>query len=246
MTNNNEYLIIMPTFNEADGISIMLNKLLETVSSTVDILVVDDSSPDGTSDVVANFVADYPNIKLMTKNEDKGFAKAYISGFKYALENGYKYVIQMDADGSHQPKFLPYMMALTGQYNYIIGSRWTTGGSVVNWPFRRLLLSKGGNLYFRIMLGARIKDATGGFKIISTELLKKMNVSTIESQGYSFQIELLLRALDAGADVTEYPIEFIERENGVSKMSKKIIVEAMKYVTLVGLKRVFKGKNEIS
>lgn len=237
----NKILIIMPTFNEAESIIGMLESIIK-VQKKVDILVVDDSSPDGTSNLVKEFSITNPQVKLLTKTVDKGFARAYISGFNYAIDNGYEYIFQMDADGSHQPKFIEGMIELSGPNNYVIGSRWVKGGGVVNWPLSRLILSKGGNLYFRIMLGMKIKDATGGFKIISTDLLKKMNVNSIESKGYSFQIELLLRAVDAGAEVNEYPIEFVEREHGVSKMSRAIIIEAMKYVTSVGVKRFFGKK----
>lgn len=231
----------MPTFNEAESIIGMLESVL-TSQPEVDVLVVDDSSPDGTSDIVYDFSLDNPRVKLMTKVEDKGFARAYISGFNYAIKNGYEYVFQMDADGSHQPKFLQGMLAASGPNKYVIGSRWIKGGSVVNWPLSRLILSKGGNLYFRIMLRMKIKDATGGFKIISTNLLKKMDINSIKNKGYSFQIELLLRAVDVGAQIEEYPIEFVEREHGVSKMSRAIILEAMTYVTLVGIKRFFSKK----
>lgn len=245
MMNNfilpNNVLIVMPTFNEAESIIGMLESVL-TSQPEVDVLVVDDSSPDGTSDIVYDFSLDNPRVKLMTKVEDKGFARAYISGFNYAIKNGYEYVFQMDADGSHQPKFLQGMLAASGPNKYVIGSRWIKGGSVVNWPLSRLILSKGGNLYFRIMLRMKIKDATGGFKIISTNLLKKMDINSIKNKGYSFQIELLLRAVDVGAQIEEYPIEFVEREHGVSKMSRAIILEAMTYVTLVGIKRFFSKK----
>lgn len=229
----------MPTFNEADNVQIIIPEIFSTVSDNVDILIVDDNSPDGTSDIVANMQSVYSNLKLMTKTKDKGFAKAYISGFNYAMDNGYSYVIQMDADGSHQSKFLNEMIAASGVNTYVIGSRWVDGGSVVNWTLKRKILSLGGNFYAQLMLKSKIKDITGGFKVIDVGLLKKMNVSSIANKGYSFQIELMLRARDSGAKIIEVPIEFVEREHGVSKMSTSIVLEAMKYVTIVGFRRFF-------
>lgn len=237
-------LIVMPTFNEAGNIEKMINSVLQVVPD-VHILVVDDDSPDGTSDIVAGVSEVYGNVHLLTKTRDKGFARAYISGFQWALDNGFDLVVQMDADGSHQPEFLPAMIAATEQFDYVVGSRWMRGGRVVNWPFSRLLLSKGGNWYARFMLHPKIKDVTGGFKTINASLLKRMNTSDMVSKGYSFQIELLLRALDAGARVGEVPIVFVERTVGVSKMSRRIILEAMWYVTVAGVKRFFNFRKKV-
>lgn len=230
-----KYLIIVPTFNEAENIEIIIPEIFKNVEDNIDVLVVDDSSPDGTSDVVANMQDYYGNLYLITKKEDKGFAKAYISGFKYAIDNGYDYVIQMDADGSHQPKFLPSLIGLSNNESYVIGSRWVKGGSVVNWPLRRKILSLGGNFYSRVMLKTKVRDVTGGFKVIPVPLLKLMDVETIMVKGYSFQIELFLRAKKCNANIVEFPIEFVEREQGYSKMSNAIVLEALTYVTRKGL-----------
>lgn len=230
-----KYLIIMPTFNEADNVQKIIPAIFDIVDNNVDILIVDDNSPDGTSDIIANMQSIYPRLELMTKTKDKGFAKAYISGFNYAIDNAYDYVIQMDADGSHQPKFLKELITASGGDKYVIGSRWVKGGSVVNWPFNRKLLSLGGNLYSRIMLHSKVKDITGGFKIIPVSILQSMGINEIKVKGYSFQIELMLRARKSGASIVEVPIEFIEREYGVSKMSSSIVKEALIYVTRKGL-----------
>lgn len=234
-----KYLIIMPTFNEVENIQIIIPEIFNNVEENVDVLVVDDNSPDGTSDIVANMQSIYSRLELMTKTKDKGFAKAYISGFNYAIDNAYDYVIQMDADGSHQPKFLKELIKASGEDKYVIGSRWVKGGSVVNWPVKRKILSLGGNLYAQVMLRSKLKDITGGFKVINVELLKDMDINSIGSKGYSFQIELMLRARKAGANICEVPIEFIEREHGVSKMSSSIVIEAMLYVTKTGIKSLF-------
>lgn len=225
----------MPTYNEAENISGIIKSIIE-LKLPLDVLVVDDDSPDGTSELVKKLQVDNSNLHLLTKTTDKGFAKAYISGMLWALEKGYETVIQMDADGSHQPKHLSDLLEAAKSSDYVIGSRWMLGGSVVNWPFKRLLLSKAGNLYARIMLRSKVRDITGGFKAINSELLKKMNVQDIKVQGYSFQIELYLRARKAGANVKETPIEFVEREHGVSKMSSAIVKEAMLFVTKKGLR----------
>lgn len=227
-------LIIIPTFNESMNVESLIQKINEQ-NIDLDILVVDDDSPDGTSDIIFEMQKVIPNLKLITKTEDKGFAKAYITGFNYAINNNYDIVVQMDADGSHQPKFLKEMLNATKVSDYVIGSRWVKGGSVVNWPLKRFILSRGGNLYARMMLRSNVKDITGGHKAISVDLLKKMDVNSITSKGYSFQIELYLRARENGAKVIEVPIEFIEREQGVSKMSKDIVKEAMLFVTKKGL-----------
>lgn len=233
-------LIIIPTFNESESIPILLDKIEKArEKQKIDILVVDDNSPDGTSNVVKNLQKKYSNLKLITKTEDKGFSKAYITGFKYALESKkYDIIFQMDADGSHQPVFIAAMVKKIEEgFDYVIGSRWVKGGSVVNWPLSRKILSIGGNIYARIMLRSTNKDITGGFKAIRFELLQKMRTATITTTGYSFQIELYLRAKALKAKICETPIEFIEREQGVSKMSKKIVLEAIRYVTVKGLRK---------
>lgn len=230
----NNILIVMPTFNESSSIEKTITSIMNE-KIALDILIVDDDSPDGTSDIVISLQKQYSNLYLLTKKEDKGFARAYISGFQYALDNNYQKVIQMDADGSHQSMFLSNLIQESSKYNYVIGSRWTKGGSVHNWPLHRFLISRAGNLYSRIMLRTRVKDVTGGYKIIDTELLKEMDIHSINARGYSFQIELFLRARKLNAKITEVPIAFIEREEGVSKMSKDIIKEAMLFVTKQGL-----------
>lgn len=234
-------LIVIPTFNESESIPILLSKIDKVnVNKNINILIVDDESPDGTSEIVEKLKNKYSNLNLITKTFDKGFSKAYITGFKYGLEqNIYDIIVQMDADGSHQPVFLESMIKKIEEgYEYVIGSRWVKGGSVVNWPFSRKILSIGGNIYARILLRSKNKDITGGFKAINVELLKKMKTETITTTGYSFQIEMYLRAKSLKAKICEVPIEFIEREKGVSKMSKKIVLEAIKYVTVRGLKKV--------
>lgn len=233
-----ETVVVMPTFNEAGNIEHMIESVLNVLPN-VHILVVDDDSPDGTSDIVSQLALTHVNVHLLNKKTDKGFARAYISGFKWALDNGFKRVIQMDADGSHQPEFLPEMIKKSLVSEYVIGSRWVKGGKVVNWPLSRLVLSKGGNFYARLMLHPKVKDATAGFKIIDCSLLERMETESITSKGYSFQVELLLRALSLNATVDEVPIVFIEREVGVSKMSRKIILEAMWFVTVSGFKSFF-------
>lgn len=230
-------LIIIPTFNEKESIVKILSGIIEQ-NLNLDILVVDDDSPDGTPSIVSEFARNRKNIFLITKTTDKGFARAYITGFKYALDHGYKKVIQMDADGSHQPKYLKSLLSQANVYDYVIGSRWVSGGQVENWPLQRKIISKAGNLYSRIMLKSKVKDITGGFKVIDASLLENMNVETIESKGYSFQIELFLRARKLNASIAEVPIVFVEREAGYSKMSSKIVIEAMLFVTKKGFQRL--------
>lgn len=234
--NKPRYLIVMPTFNEKDNVKNVIPLIFNYVENNVDVLVVDDDSPDGTSHIVVELMKLYPRLFIINKTSDKGFARAYISGFEYAVRNNYDYVIQMDADGSHQPKFLPELIEASGEGKYVIGSRWIKGGSVVNWPLRRKILSLGGNFYSRVMLRTSVKDITGGFKVIPVSMLKKMHIDEIELKGYSFQIELLIRAKNNNATIVEVPIEFVEREQGYSKMSSNIVKEALLYVTKKGFK----------
>jgi dolichol-phosphate mannosyltransferase len=235
---NNKTLIIIPTYNESESIEKIINLIFNNTTNC-DVLVVDDNSPDGTSSIVKKMQKTYRNLKLITKTEDKGFSKAYLTGFAYALEhkNKYETVMQMDADGSHQPKFINQLLKARGAgYTYVIGSRWTKGGGVVNWPLKRKILSKGGNIYSRLMLKSNVKDITGGFKAIDINLLELILNNPLQTQGYSFQIELYLRARSLNAYIKEVPIIFVEREQGYSKMSQAIVLEAIKYVTREGIK----------
>lgn len=237
-------LIIIPTYNECESIAKIVHSIFRQTKNC-DVIVVDDSSPDGTSNIVESLKNDYKNLNLITKTEDKGFSKAYLTGFDYALQNKNKYdtVIQMDADGSHQPQFISQLLHKREEgFNYVIGSRWVAGGKVVNWPLQRKILSKGGNFYSQIMLKSKINDITGGFKAIDINLLEQILFKPMTTQGYSFQIELYMRAENLGAKITETPITFVEREQGYSKMSKSIVIEAIKYVTREGIKTLWRKK----
>jgi dolichol-phosphate mannosyltransferase len=233
----NSVLIIIPTYDEAKNIERQIDSIWES-GQPVDILVVDDNSPDGTAKIVQNLMETKPNLYLLNKIEDTGFAKAYLSGFRFALEkNKYHHIVQMDADGSHQAKHLVDMIAALEFYDYVIGSRWIKGGRVINWPVTRTLLSRFGNLYSRFLLRAEVADVTSGFKAISVNTLRSMDVFSMTTRGYSFQIELFLRARQVGAVFHELPIEFIERSQGESKMHLKIVKEALIFVTRTGLCR---------
>ena len=238
-------LIIIPTFNESETIETIIDSIFKQTLNC-DVLIVDDDSPDETSKIVKFLQKKYKNLHLITKKTDKGFSKAYLTGFEHALKNEKKYdrVIQMDADGSHQPQFISQLLQkLDEGCDYVIGSRWVDGGKVVNWPVKRKILSKGGNWYARNMLKTNIKDVTGGFKAIKINMLKTMMSEPLTTEGYSFQIELFLRARKMEAKICETPITFIEREEGQSKMSQKIVLEAIKYVTREGVKIFVNRKN---
>ena len=222
-------LVIIPTYNEAGNIAKIIDSLF-SISDELDLLVVDDGSPDGTADMVSQKSAEYPGRIHLIKREGKlGLGTAYVTGFRYALENGYNYVCEMDADFSHNPEDVPRLVepVKNGQTDIAIGSRYHNGISIINWPLTRLILSYGANMYARLITGVPVKDMTAGFKCISREILEKINLDRIKSNGYAFQIEMHFRAYKAGARLQEVSIIFRERVEGTSKMSKKIVREAI-------------------
>jgi dolichol-phosphate mannosyltransferase len=204
----------------------------------VDILVVDDNSQDGTAQIADSLAAKHDRVAVLHRASKQGLGPAYIEGFRYAFTNNYYSVVEMDADGSHQASDLPRLLEANREVDLVIGSRWIAGGSVQNWPYSRLFLSKFGNLYARLMLGTGIFDMTSGFRVYRSEFLKRLIASPVSSQGYSFQVELAYRASKTGV-VREVPITFIERAEGRSKMTFGIVLEALIKIQLWGIRRIF-------
>lgn len=235
----NEYLVIMPTYNEIENLRISV-KVLFKQNLDVDLLIVDDNSPDGTGALADQISAELPKVNVLHRQTKNGLGPAYLAGFDYAFEKGYEYVIEMDADGSHRAVDLPKLISLSTAADLVIGSRWCEGGAVLNWPAHRKAISKIGNWYTRIMLNSPIRDMTAGFRIYKTSLLKKLDLKTVSSHGYSFQVEMAWRSLAANAVTVESPITFVEREQGVSKMTAKIVAEALWLVTKWGILRFFR------
>ena len=223
-------LVVIPTYNEAESIVILLNQLAKV---DVDVLVIDDGSPDGTADICRA-----QGVEVVERAGKAGLGSAYRAGFAIALDHGYENIIEMDADGSHQVSDLILMMAWIGSADLLIGSRWVADGQIRNWSKFREYLSKAANKYANVVLGLGVADTTAGFRIYSGELLKKMDIQTIASEGYCFQIEMTRRALARGARIAEVPITFIEREFGVSKMSFGIALEAVLRITAWGFLRI--------
>lgn len=218
--------IVIPTYNEKNNIMRIIPVLLG-LHRALNVLVVDDSSPDGTGNAVLKMAKKNSRIELLSRPEKQGLGRAYLAGFKHALEIGSDFIIQMDADFSHDPKYLIPMIECAQSNNLVIGSRYIKGVSVINWPLRRLFLSYGANVYARLITGLKVMDSTSGFKIWQRRTLENIDFSTVESNGYSFQIEMTFRAIQKGYSFTEYPIIFVEREHGESKMSGNIIKEAV-------------------
>ena len=229
-------LVIMPTYNEAESIRKIAGGLLTTVDS-VDLLIVDDNSPDGTGKIADQMALANQRVKVLHRTEKNGLGPAYLAGFAWGFDAGYDYLVEMDADGSHRAEDLLAMLAAAPNYDLVIGSRWVKGGKVVNWPLSRQLISRTGNLYARTVLRAGIRDITAGFRVFNAEFLKSLDLSAIASAGYSFQVEMAWRCYKANARIHEVPITFVEREAGYSKMSKKIVFEALWRVTQWGLGR---------
>jgi len=232
----------MPTYNELTSLPITLQAVLAAAPS-VDILVVDDNSPDGTGQEADKIAARDARVNVLHRKNKNGLGQAYLAGFEWGASRGYECLVEMDADGSHRAEDLPKLLDKAQEADLVIGSRWIRGGAVLNWPWHRRLISKTGNLYANALLGAEIADITAGFRAYRTSFLQSLDLSDIASHGYSFQVELAWRARQAGGLIVEVPILFQERESGVSKMSSKIVVEALWLVTKWGLKRIFAAKN---
>ena len=222
-------LIVMPTYNERENITPIVEEILR-YAPQVDILIVDDNSPDGTGDIVESLHARFPNVSALHRTGKLGLGTAYVAGFRYALEHGYELVFEMDADFSHDPRYLPDLLAEAEHADVVIGSRYVRGGGTPNWsPFRRFI-SGGGNIFARTVLNLPIKDATAGYRCYRSTVLASLDLGTITSQGYAFQVEMTYRTLQRGFRVSEVPILFVDRRVGKSKMSRKIFIEGFVFV----------------
>lgn len=219
-------IVVIPTYNEIDNISNLIKAIHNSVPET-DILIVDDNSPDGTADAVREMMKYDNKLKLLFREKKMGLGTAYCAGFKYCLEQNYDYILQMDADFSHDPNELPRFLEEIENYDLVIGSRYVTGVNVINWPLTRLMLSYGANVYSRIITGMPLRDGTGGFKCFRASMLRHINLSEIKTNGYGFQIEMNYRMWKLGSRIKEMSIIFVDRRSGTSKMSKNIIWEAM-------------------
>ncbi|MFT7839107.1 polyprenol monophosphomannose synthase [Saccharothrix sp. BKS2] len=229
-------LVVIPTYNERENITRIV-KRLHAALPRVHALVVDDGSPDGTGRVADEMAAADERVHVLHRTEKAGLGAAYVAGFRWALERGYGVVVEMDADGSHAPEDLPRLLDALESADLVLGSRYVPGGSTVNWSKSRELISRGGNLYSQLALGARVKDITGGFRAFRAGVLERIRLDTVASQGYCFQIDLAWRAIELGHRVVEVPITFTEREIGESKMSGNIVREALWRVTKWGVRR---------
>ncbi len=219
-------IVVIPTYNEAENIELLIKEIHKNVPE-MDILIVDDNSPDGTAQIVENLMNEDKRIHLIKRAGKMGLGTAYCEGFKYSLDRNYEVICEMDADFSHDPAELKNFLINFPEYDLIIGSRYIVGVNVVNWPLSRLILSYGANLYTRIITGMPVKDATGGFKCFRASKLKEIDLDTIKSNGYGFQIEMNYRMWKNGARIKEIPIIFVDRRSGVSKMNKSIVYEAI-------------------
>jgi dolichol-phosphate mannosyltransferase len=229
-------VIIMPTYNERQNLESIAGRVRTTLPDA-DLLVVDDSSPDGTGEIADKLAETDPHVQVMHRTQKAGLGKAYIAGFTWALERGYDVIVEMDADGSHQPEHLPSLVSALARADLAIGSRWVRGGQVENWPKSREALSRGANVYTRLMLGIGVRDATAGFRAYRASTLRSISLVQVQSTGYCFQIDLTLRVAQAGLRIVEVPIRFVEREHGASKMSNGIILEAFWRVAQWGTAR---------
>ncbi|WP_290514744.1 polyprenol monophosphomannose synthase [Aeromicrobium sp.] len=229
-------LVVIPTYNEYDNIIEIIGRVRASVPEA-DVLVADDNSPDGTGKLVDELASSDSAVHVMHRTAKDGLGAAYLAGFDWAFERDYDVIVEMDADGSHRPEELPSLLTALASADVVLGSRWVPGGSVVNWPRQRVLLSRGGSLYARTMLGLSIRDITGGYRAYRSDALRSIVSSDVESQGYCFQIDLAKRAVEQGLVVREVPITFVERVRGESKMNRSIVIEAVVRVGVWGIQR---------
>jgi dolichol-phosphate mannosyltransferase len=226
MTETRRALVCLPTYDERENLEPICRAIL-AAAPAVDILVVDDNSPDGTGELADRLAAHEPRVKVLHRAGKQGLGKAYLAGFAWALERGYGLVLEMDADFSHDPQRLPAMLAAAEGADLVLGSRYVAGGGTVNWGLGRRLLSRGGSFYARTILGLRVRDLTGGFKCFRREVLEAIDLPSVSCTGYAFQIELTYRTVRRGFRVAEVPIVFADRRVGQSKMSRRIVLEAL-------------------
>ena len=231
-------LVIIPTYNESENIEKIISDTKKNVDD-IHILVIDDNSPDGTAEKVKHLLERYKHINLIEREGKLGLGTAYVVGFKYALENGYEYVFEMDADYSHDPVEIPNFLAAMQESDLVIGSRYIKGVNVVNWPLSRLLLSYFANIYTRLITGLPLCDSTSGYKCFRSDVLRAINLDKVHSGGYSFQIEMSFKAWKLGFRLSEIPIIFIDRAIGTSKMSKRIVREAVMMVWRLKIRSIF-------
>lgn len=227
-------LVVVPTYNEIENVGRIVGRVRAAVPEA-HLLVADDNSPDGTGRAADALAAEDDHVHVLHREGKEGLGAAYLAGFRWGLDRGYDVLVEMDADGSHQPEELPRLLHGLRGADLVLGSRWVAGGRVVNWPRSREILSRGGSLYSRTMLGVPIRDVTGGYRAFRRQTLLGLGMNEVASQGYCFQVDLAWRAVRAGFSVVEVPITFVERELGASKMSRGIVVEALARVTTWGV-----------
>lgn len=227
-------LVIVPTYNEAGNLKSVVARVRSAVPEA-HVLVADDNSPDGTGKLADELAARDGQLHVLHRKGKEGLGAAYLAGFRWGMEHGFDVLVEMDADGSHQPEELPRLLTALQSADLVLGSRWVPGGRVVNWPRSREYLSRGGSTYSRLLLDVPIRDVTGGFRAFRAEMLHGLDMESVSSQGYCFQVDLAHRAVRAGYQVLEVPITFVERENGSSKMSRDIVAEALWRVTAWGV-----------
>jgi dolichol-phosphate mannosyltransferase len=226
--------VIIPTYNERENLVPVVGRVRTSVPHA-DVLVVDDASPDGTGELADQIAAVDPCVHVMHRAGKSGLGASYIAGFRWAIDHGYGAVVEMDADGSHEPEQLLGLLIALEHADLVIGSRWVPGGRVVNWPWYRQILSRSGNTYVRLMLGIGLRDATAGYRVYRGSTLRRIDLDQVQSQGYCFQVDLTVRTLQAGMTAIEVPITFVERSYGSSKMSRNIVIEALWMVTRWGI-----------
>ncbi len=241
-------VVVIPTYNEAESIAQTIATLLGTVPAA-SVLVVDDASPDGTGSIVDALAETDPRVRILHRAGRDGLGHAYLAGFQHALDDGtgsgFDAIVEMDADGSHPASALPAILAALDTHDLVIGSRWTAGGAVANWPRHREWLSRAANTYARIALRIPVRDSTAGYRAFRASTLRSIDLAHVESRGYCFQIDMTLRVIDAGLSVAEVPITFTDRVAGRSKMSGSIVIEAMARVTGWGIQRLFRRRKAV-